>query len=195
MFSVSGSTRSDVLTTLDVARLCGVSRPTVVRWIEGGKLEAYRTPGGHRRVRQSALQTFCREQGVPLVSAEEGHRPVLVVDDEPYIRSAMVKLLQRLAPEIPVLAAEDAFQASKLVARHTPALVFLDLRLPGMDGFTFLEHIRTTEVGRATQVVAISGLSDRDLHLRTERAGFAGLLRKPFTSAAVERLLDELQVR
>lgn len=184
-----------MLTTLDVARLCGVSRPTVVRWIEGGKLEAYRTAGGHRRVRNSALQAFCREQGVPLVSMDEEHNPVLVVDDEPYIRAAMVKLLQRLAPEVPVLAAEDAFQASQLVARHTPVLVFLDLRLPGMDGFSFLEHIRATEGGRDTRVVAISGMSDRDLHLRTARAGFSGLLRKPFTSAAVERLLDELLVR
>ncbi len=184
-----------MLTTVDIARLCGVSRPTVVRWIEAGKLEAYRTAGGHRRVRKSALQAFCREQGVPLVSPEQGHRPVLVVDDEPYIRGAMVRLLQRLAPEVPVFAAEDAFQASQMVARHTPALVFLDLRLPGMDGFRFLEHIRATRGGSEARVVAISGMTDRDLHLQTERAGFAGLLRKPFTSASVERILDELLER
>jgi excisionase family DNA binding protein len=192
---MADTAREDVLTTHDIARLCGVSRPTVVRWIEAGKLEAYRTAGGHRRVRKTALQVFCREQGVPLVSTERGHRPVLIVDDEPYIRAAMVRLLQRLIPEVPVFAAEDAFQASQMVARHTPRLVFLDLRLPGMDGFRFLEHIRATQGGSDARVVAISGMTDRDLHVRTERAGFAGLLRKPFTSASVERILDELLER
>ena len=82
-----------------------------------------------------------------------------------------------------------------MLAEHGPSLVFLDLRLPGMDGFRFLEHIRATPNGAAVPVVAISGMSDHDLHLQTERAGFAGLLRKPFTSAAVERLLVELLLR
>ena len=189
---MGGSNREDVLSTHDVARLCGVSPPTVIRWIEGGKLTAYRTPGGHRRVRRDALQVFCREHGVPLVVTPNGPRPMLVVDDEPFIRGAMVKLLQRLAPEVPVLAAEDAFQASQMLVENEPTLVFLDLRLPGMDGFRFLEHIRATPTGAEVPVVAISGMNDRDLHLQTERAGFAGLLRKPFASEAVKRILAEL---
>ena len=194
METMAESQRSEVLTTHAVARLCGVSRPTVIRWIQDGLLDAYKTPGGHRRVRRGALLEFCREHGVPLVSSDSSPRPVLVVDDEPSVRGAMVKLVQRLAPDTPVLAAEDAFQAGQLFNEHAPALVFLDLRLPGMDGFRFLEHIRSSPGGGDTQVVAMSGMGARDLHLRTERAGFAGLLRKPFTSAAVERLLGELLV-
>ena len=44
------------LTTGEVARRCQVSVGTVKNWIEAGQLEAFRTPGGHFRIKSSALQ-------------------------------------------------------------------------------------------------------------------------------------------
>jgi len=163
----------------------------VVRWIEAGQLAAYRTPGGHRRIRREDIRAFSVERGIPLVEPDEAGRVVLVVDDEPVIRAAMIQLIQKLSPDIPVLTAEDAFQAGQLFARYQPALVFLDLRLPGLDGFQFYEHIRAEDRQGETAVVAITGMNDSDLHQRLRRSGIQRLLRKPFTSRAVHDLLKE----
>jgi excisionase family DNA binding protein len=53
------------LTTGQIARHCHVSIPTVKRWIQRGKLAAFSTPGGHRRVALDAFQRFLKEYRMP----------------------------------------------------------------------------------------------------------------------------------
>lgn len=52
---------SNLLTTGDVARLLGVTRDAVLKWIKKGKLPATRTPGGHYRVPREACYGFARD--------------------------------------------------------------------------------------------------------------------------------------
>lgn len=179
------------LTTHAVARLCGVSPPTVVRWIERGRLDAFRTPGGHRRVLQASVVAFCREQNIPIGSLGQTQHSILVVDDEPIIRSSMLDLLCRLAPGVHILTAEDAFQAGQLYATHKPALVFLDLMLPGLNGLRFYERVLAEDNGKETHVVAITGAKQYGLEERVARLGIDRFLRKPFNTVAVEHILAE----
>ena len=55
-----------LLTTSDVASYCGVSSVTVTRWIRGGKLKAYTTPGGHYRIRKQDFREFLEASGLPV---------------------------------------------------------------------------------------------------------------------------------
>jgi excisionase family DNA binding protein len=50
----------------DVAEYCMVSRTTVRRWIDGGKLQALRLPSGHYRIRQVDYRHFLENCGIPL---------------------------------------------------------------------------------------------------------------------------------
>lgn len=52
--------------TGNVARYCGVSRQGVIRWIQEGRLEAFRTPGGHYRIRQVDFRDFLEEHDIPV---------------------------------------------------------------------------------------------------------------------------------
>jgi len=54
---------SDYLTTGEVARLCGVTRDAVVKWIKKGKLPASQTPGGHYRVAREVCLSLSLSQG------------------------------------------------------------------------------------------------------------------------------------
>ena len=182
-------------TTAEVAHHIGVSKSTVVRWIEAGDLEAFRTPGGHRRVTRAALDAFCRGHGVPLVQPLSDRRSVLVVDDEPRVRAAIVQLLNLLDPSVPVLTAEDAFQAGQLFAEHQPAIVLLDLVLPGMNGFHFYDHLMREEGGPETAVVVITGDMRDHIETRARELGIQRFLHKPLTSAAITKILDEFLPR
>ena len=53
-----------LLTTSDVAGYCGVTSVTVSRWIRGGKLKAYTTPGGHYRIRKQDFREFLESSGL-----------------------------------------------------------------------------------------------------------------------------------
>lgn len=54
----------EVLTTGDVARLCGVAARTASKWIDLGRLQGYKLPNGHRRVTREAMLSFIRENGM-----------------------------------------------------------------------------------------------------------------------------------
>ena len=49
-----------------IAKGCGVSNATVLRWIRAGKLRAFRLPGGHYRIERKALAEFLEKNNLPL---------------------------------------------------------------------------------------------------------------------------------
>ena len=57
----------DLLTTGDVARACGVSQATVIRWVDSGLLSGFKIPGSrHRRIPREQMRRFMEEHCVPL---------------------------------------------------------------------------------------------------------------------------------
>ncbi|MBN2407060.1 MAG: helix-turn-helix domain-containing protein [Elusimicrobia bacterium] len=61
-------------TTFDIAKMLHVYSGTVARWIDDGKITAYVTPGGHRRVNGKDLKKFLMEYNMPI--------PPEIVDNE-----------------------------------------------------------------------------------------------------------------
>lgn len=71
----------DVLTTGDVARLCGVAPRTVSKWFDTGKLRGFKIPGSRdRRIPRESLVRFMRAHGIPLRGLDGATTRVLVVD-------------------------------------------------------------------------------------------------------------------
>jgi two-component system response regulator VicR len=54
------------LTTGTVAKYCGVSKVTVLRWIEKGNLVAFKLPGGQNRIHRDDFFAFANKHGIPL---------------------------------------------------------------------------------------------------------------------------------
>jgi len=59
------SSSKEYYTTGNVAKLCGVSRITVLRWIEKGYLAAFRLPEGHYRIHVSDFNKFLEKYNIP----------------------------------------------------------------------------------------------------------------------------------
>ena len=69
---------------------------SIINWVNAGRLPAFRTPGGHRRIRREDLARFMRENGIPLpeeLRDGSGRARVLVVDDEAGIRDVIAESL------------------------------------------------------------------------------------------------------
>src|SRR5262245_35885100 len=75
----------ETFTTFEISRFCNVFVTTVANWIDEGKLPAYRTPGGHRRVMRRDLLEFMAKYNIPIPDDLSGDHEtkVLVVDDDP----------------------------------------------------------------------------------------------------------------
>jgi DNA-binding NarL/FixJ family response regulator len=86
---------------------------------------------------------------------EEGKLRVLIADDQPHVRSALLLLL-RQEPDVAVVGqADDTNQALELAAARQPDLVLLDWELPGRGGTATLDRLQAARPGLL--VIALSG--------------------------------------
>ncbi len=174
-------------TTFQVARFLGVSPPTVVNWVSGGLLPAYRTPGGHRRIRREDLVAFARVRAFPLVPElldaprEEPtticHR-VLIVDDElDFCNLVRSYLTSRGGWDVEV--ALSGFAAGLTIARFKPDVVLMDIMMPDMDGFEVLKMILGDSEMCEIPVVACTAWRDPQVEQRVKREAFRACVQKP----------------
>lgn len=114
---------------------------------------------------------------------------ILVVDDEPYVRTALSRSLRRSAGQM--LLAADAEQAEALLVSHDVDLVIADHGLPGRSGVDLLERCRVLRP--SARRVLITGHRDFPLMREAiERAGVAYFLTKPWDPPALRRLVADL---
>ena len=180
------------LTTVDVARRVQMARTTVQRWIDAGDLRAFRTVGGHRRVKQSDLVAFMRKHKMPLPRRAGPGVRLLVVDDEPHFVRAVAAVLRNASASVQVEVAETSAEGLLLLGVHRPDAVLLDGLMDGIDGFAICEQLKRTKETSGVIVVGMSGRSDSEAEFR--RAGADAFLRKPFTAPQVLDLLVKLGV-
>src|SRR5580765_5957204 len=182
-----------VFTTFEAAKLCHVSPLSIINWVNAGRLPAFRTPGGHRRIRREDLVRFMRDNGIPLpaeLKEGSGRRRVLVVDDEANIREVLAEHLSARANPYEVLTAADGFEAGRLVATFRPDVVRLDLRMPGVDGFQVCRTIKADPGTAATLVIAMTGYHTPETEARIMESGAVRCLAKPIEPSAVAASID-----
>jgi len=136
-----------------------------------GATFVFTIPKGHRSV-----------EGRP--GAAELANILLVEDEESDIELAQVLLLNRDILQTNLLVARNGREALEVLKNSTMAgtpidLILLDINMPGMDGFEFLEYIRGDELLKRLQVVMFTGSTyDKDIQ-RAESLKVAGYLVKP----------------
>jgi len=185
---------SDVLTTGEAARICGVNFRTVSRWIERGLLPAYKLPGrGDRRVLVGELHEFMRKNGIPdHTLAVVQPRRVLIVDDEPNMARAIERVLRGAGFETAV--ASNGFEAGAMLPIFKPALMTLDLRMPGLDGLDVLRFLKKNELPAPLKTLVVSADSEERLQMALA-LGAHGVVRKPFTNEELLAAVEEMHVR
>ena len=184
-----------VFTTFEAAKLCHVSPLSIINWVNANRLPAFRTPGGHRRIRREDLARFMRENGIPLpeeLRDGSGRPRVLVVDDEAPIREVIAESLARRTNPYEVTTAADGFEAGRLVATFRPDVVLLDLRMPGLDGFQVCRTIKGDSETASTIVIAMTGYHTVETEARILECGAVRCLSKPIEPSAVGAVLDSV---
>ena len=176
--------------TSEVARYCHVTPDTIRKWAEAGRIGVFKTPGGHRRIRREDLIRFLLENNIPLHSElrEDGVR-ILVVDDEKAIISLIRRFLERAKAPFEISVATDGFDAGHQIGTFRPSVVFLDIRLPGLDGFEVCRRIKSSPETASTNVIAMTGYYEQDVADRIVELGAIPCLKKPFTPDDLRRAL------
>lgn len=112
------------------------------------------------------------------ITGYQGQRQtILIIDDDPESGEIVQRLLQ--ARGFTVLTVETGTSAIALLKTIKPDLIFIDLDLPGMDGFEIVRKIRESTSSPRIKLVALSGYPFAGIRKQMERSGFDGYLKKP----------------
>ncbi len=105
---------------------------------------------------------------------------ILVVEDDPEIRAVLVDILEGEGYSVAV--ASNGQDALERIAAQRPDAILLDLRMPIMDGWRFLEHRQATGEGKDFPVLVLSAANDEELD-RAKALGATDWMTKPFELA------------
>ena len=171
----------DVFTVYKASQYCKVSPQTIINWIDSGYINAYKTPGGHRRISQKDLETFMEKQGIPIpdVVAEDARIKILVVDDDPIIVESIVQSLEEDEHDYEVISASDGFEAGLQVNHFKPNLLILDIMMPDIKGFEVCQKIKNSEETKNTKIIVLSAYLDDEKFDKMKKHGADACFSKP----------------
>ena len=109
---------------------------------------------------------------------------IVIIEDDPGIRTVL-RLALKGAGFTDVIAEERSDKGLEIVLREHPALVILDLMLPGMDGLAVCREIRRTPAVAATPIVMLSAKSTEEDIVRGLELGADDYVTKPFSKAVL----------
>ena len=160
--------------------------------MHGGKVEAQSEGEGRGsmfvvRLPTTVAKPVNHDADVPGVPKIRSMTRALVVDDNHDAADSLGALLRMMGADVRV--AHDGERALEIYDAFRPAVVFLDLGMPGMDGFETAQQLRSRPDSRDVLLVALTGWGQERDRRRTESAGFDRHLAKP---ADLETLQDVL---
>jgi len=182
------------LTTGQIAQFCHVTHRGVLKWVESGKLRAYRTPGKHSRVSVEDFLNFLKQYNMPIpegIQPPATQKKILIVDDDRGIVHSLQRVLM-VENKYIVEAAFDGFEAGKKFSDFRPDFIILDICMPGLDGYQVCSNIRQDKDNMHVKILAISGMSEPQEIKKILDLGANDYLQKPFSNEVFQQKLKLL---
>ncbi len=112
----------------------------------------------------------------------------LVVDDEKIIRDIFVHILSN--QNYKVVAVENGYEAIKKVKEDSFDIIFLDIRMPGIDGMETLKEIR--KINKDVSVNIVSGFIDEEIIEKGKKESVDHFIEKPFKVEQIIKIIKSI---
>jgi len=166
---------SELLTTKEVASYLKLRPETVLRGVKKGEIPAIKV-GGHFRFDKIQIDEW-------LYVNSTSKKRILVIDDDEPVRRLFAETLEE--NNYHVLTSENGSKAVKLIKSWNFDLIFLDLKMPDMDGVETFRRIR--RIDKSIPVVIITGYTTSELLQRVFKQAPFGVMKKPFGAKDILR--------
>lgn len=110
------------------------------------------------------------------------NRKVLIVDDDVETRMMVRRVLRKLE-EVDFLEAHNGAEAVQIAQRELPAIILMDILMPGIDGYEACRRIKNDPRSHHAIVIFMTAVSAEEIDDRIIKAGGDDLLRKPLSAS------------
>lgn len=181
-----------VYTTREAAKLLGVSLRTVQLWVEGGTLSAWRTPGGHRKVSTASVDALLSARSGTQTDIPARVISVLIVEDDKALSRLYEATISGWGVPARIEIAQDGFDALIRLGRHKPDIIIADINMPGMDGLTMLQKIRTNPDCNGIEIIVVTGLDNDQIQRKGGVPEGVSVFLKPAPFALIQSKIQEI---
>jgi CheY-like chemotaxis protein len=121
---------------------------------------------------------------------------ILYAEDTEVIRDLFAQFVHFFYPDAQVLLARDGVEGLELTSRQRPDIIFLDLRMPRMDGLEAMRILKAGESTRDIPIVVVSAHGDSQ-RVRDEarEVGAVQFIDKPFTPRQLKEVIERHTVQ
>lgn len=166
----------DECSTRDVARVLGLAVRSVQLMVDRGELDAWKTPGGHRRIARSSVERWLTrhqdssqtQSAQPAPSVDAHARPrVLLIEDSAHFQNLVRLLMAHDFPGVDLHVAEDGIVGLAMAGELQPDVLIVDILLPGIDGATLIARMRSHPQFERSHLIVLTSLDE------TQRSAYA----------------------
>jgi excisionase family DNA binding protein len=180
-----------LLTSYQVGSLLQVNPSSVNKWVKDGRIPAFRTPGGHRRIRAADLVLFLQEHSMPVpkILNNAAKKRLLIVDDDPKQLSALKRLLKSYKERLEARYATNGIDALVQVGSFKPHVVLLDVYMAELDGIEVCRRLKDNPQTEDMKIIMVTGQVTPEIEKSALEAGAHECINKPIN---LEALLEKL---
>ena len=169
----------DHYTTLEVAKMLGMAVRSVQLMVDRNELEAWKTPGGHRRISRASVERWMTAHGAggaapapaagtpvasrpplaPPVARAKGRAPqILLIEDSIHFQNLVGLIVQQHFPGVQLQVANDGITGLALYGQIQPEVLIVDMLLPGIDGATLITTLRSHPQFARSHLIVVTSL-------------------------------------
>lgn len=176
----------DHCTTIEASKLLGMAVRSVQLMVDRGELEAWKTPGGHRRISRSSIDAWLgtrqgragpgRFGGHPAAPPANRfhdrpalgnglHRPrdapcVLLIEDSTHFQNLVSLVVRDNFPHADLRVADDGIAGLAMYGQLQPDVLIVDIVLPGIDATTLITSLRSQAEFSRSRLIVVTSLDD-----------------------------------
>lgn len=156
----------DTCSTTEAAQRLGMAVRSVQLMVDRGELQAWKTPGGHRRILRSSIDAWLQLRGGAPVTAggvaASPERPLtlLLIEDSVHFQNLISLVVKRELPDADLHIASDGIAGLALAGRLEPDVLLVDILLPGIDGAALITSLRSHPQFAASRLIVVTSLDE-----------------------------------
>jgi excisionase family DNA binding protein len=154
--------------TSEVAQRLGLAVRSVQLMVDRGELQAWKTPGGHRRILRSSVDAWLQARGgsataAPATPLEGRPTTLLLIEDSVHFQNLISLIVKREMPGAELHVASDGIAGLAMAGRLEPDVLLIDILLPGIDGAALITSLRSHPQFAASRLIVVTALDAAQL--------------------------------